>query len=88
MIIVYAAIALATLSHVIAIEPRVGHGGRVGVTAIAASGTSHTSIGLVVLGPPPEEDSTAESSKSNHTNHNSGRDSSSVMAGGGLLLLT
>lgn len=61
MVVINAAIALAALSHVVAIEPRIGHRGRARVTAKAARGPS-CSTGLVILGSPPEEDSTAESS--------------------------
>lgn len=85
MVIIDAPIALAALSHVVAIEPRIGHRGRTRVTAIAASATS-CSIGLVLLGSPPEEYSTAESSESNHSDDDSGRNCGSVLALRGLLI--
>lgn len=85
MVIIDAAIALAALSHVVTIEPRIGHRGRTRVTAIAASATSR-SIGFVLLGSPPEEYSTAESSESNHSDDNSGRNCGSVLALRGLFI--
>lgn len=83
MVIIDAAIALAALSHVVAIEPRIGHRGRARVTAIAASGPT-SSTGLVLLGSPPEEASTAERSESDHSDHDSGRNCGSVLALRGL----
>lgn len=85
MVIIDAAIALAALSHVGAIEPRIGHRGRARVTAIAASATGR-SISLVLLGSPPEEYSTAESSKSYHSDDDSGRNCGSVLALRGLFI--
>lgn len=85
MVIIDAAIALAAVSHIVAIEPRIGHRGRARVTAIAASATGR-SIGLVLLGSPPEEYSTAESSESNHSDDDSGRNCGSVLALRGLFI--
>lgn len=85
MVIINAAIALAALSHVVAIEPRIGHRGRARVTAISASATSR-GIGLVLLGSIPEEYSTAESSESNHSDDDSSRNCRSVLALRGLLI--
>jgi hypothetical protein len=85
MVIIDAAIALAALSHVVAIEPRIGHRGRARGTAIAASGTT-SSTGLVLLRSPPEERSTAESSESHHSYNDSGRDCGSILALRGLCL--
>src|SRR3954471_22985338 len=87
MVVINAAIALAALCHVVAIEPRVGHRGRVRVAAVAASGaTTESSVGLVLLGPPEEESSTTKGGESNDTNHDSGCDRSSVVTALGLCL--
>lgn len=85
MVIINAAIALAALSHVVAIESRISHRGRTGLTAIAADRPT-CGIGLVLLGSPPEEDSTTESSKSDHSHDDSGRNRGSVLAARGFLL--
>lgn len=85
MVIIDAAIALAALSHVVAIEARIGHRGRARVTAIAARNPTH-STDPVLLGSPPEEDSTTESSESDHSDYDSGRNRGSILALGGLFI--
>lgn len=80
VVVIDAAIALAALGHVAAIEARVRHGRRLRVAVVASGRTTEPRVGLLLLGPVKEESTTCKSSDTDHTNNHTSGNRSCVVA--------